>query len=79
MECNGCGGRAYADLANRIADAVESQLVRMFPGQRMLADLPVTSKPKSWDLNAPDIYSATYEWLVQFRHFCRRSKGFKVA
>jgi hypothetical protein len=36
--------------------------------------------PKSGDLGAPleDLYSATYEWLVQFRDFCRECRGFSV-
>jgi hypothetical protein len=29
-------------------------------------------------LDRDDLYSATYEWLVTFRDFCRQSDGFDV-
>jgi len=31
------------------------------------------------DVDAKEAYSATYEWLVMFRDFCRTSGGFKVS
>ena len=74
----GCGGEADAELAARMADVVESKLAEMKPGERLLADLGVTAKPKSGDTFAEDVYSATYDWLVRFRDFCRCSAGFRV-
>jgi hypothetical protein len=61
----------------------------MAPGQRLRADLTVTNEPKRIkvftpgmkvkDVDAVEIYSATYEWLAMFRDFCRTSAGFKVS
>ena len=78
MSAQGCGGEADAGLAARMADVVESKLAEMRPGERVLADLGVTAKPKSGDIFAEDVYSATYDWLVTFRDFCRCSGGFRV-
>ena len=88
MGAQGAGGEVDAVLAGRIAEAIERILKVMRPGERMLADLTVTDKPKTkWvitpetrsgesDIN--DMYSATYEWLVKFASFCRSSGGFEV-
>ena len=78
MSAQGCGGEADEDLAGRIADVVESKLNEMSLGERMLSDLGITAAPKSGDVSAEDVYSATYEWLVRFRDFCRGSGGFRV-
>lgn len=88
MECQGCGGEVDRDKADRIADVVVGKLNSMNPGQRMLADLSVSSEPKklavfSLNMSADDIdnnelYSATFKWLDTFAKFCRSSKGFKV-
>jgi hypothetical protein len=61
----------------------------MAPGQRLRADLTITAEPKRKvvftpsskveDFDANELYSATYEWLVMFRDFCRTSAGFKVS
>jgi len=78
------------DLANRFADAIERRLklADMKEGQRMLADLTVTSDERTPATFSPtgsadavdvnDLYSTTYEWLVAFKEFCRRSGGFDV-
>ena len=60
----------------------------MKPGERILADLTISSEPKkkavfSPDTNVKDIdtnelYSTTLEWLQTFVTFCRRSGGFDV-
>ena len=60
----------------------------MKPGDRMVADLAVTSTKRSPTVFLPngdiesvdtnDPYSASYEWLVAFRDFCRQSGGFEV-
>ena len=87
---HGCGGRVDADTADHIAALIERRLMSaaMKPGERMLADLTVTSSKRvptvflpngdgeSADTN--DTYSATYEWLVAFRDFCTQSGGFEV-
>ena len=78
MGAQGCGGTADADLACRMASAIEAKLASMKSGDRMLADLSVTAEPKSGDILAEDVYSSSYEWLVTFKDFCRCSGGFKV-
>lgn len=89
MEAQGCGGQVDDEVARRIADVIEHKLAAMKPGERMLADLTSTARPKSTytfgpsmkldDIDVNDIYSASYEWLVTFKDFCRNSGGFKVA
>ena len=86
----GCGARVGADLAGRFADAIERRLksADMKPGQRMLADLTVTSDERKLvaidatasadDVDENDLYAANFEWLVAFGDFCRRSGGFEV-
>jgi len=86
---NGCGARVDADLANQIAAAIENKLSTMAPGDRMRADLTVTSVPKApqvfrpstqpGDIDDNELYSATYEWLVTFKDFCKRCGGFMVS
>ena len=86
---NGCGSRVDGDLARRIADVVENKLSTMKPGDRIRADLTVTDTTKVPQVFAPDtepddidalkLYSATYEWLVMFKDFCKRCDGFKVS
>jgi hypothetical protein len=88
MGAQGAGGQVDAELACRVADVVEHFLMAMKPGERMLSDLTVTAKPKVKliltpttkpdDIDAVDIYSASYEWLGKFVDFCRRSGGFEV-
>lgn len=84
----GCGGTVDAGITIKIADFLDQQLAKMTPGQRLQGDLTVTSEPnkrtvfipnsKAEDYDAVEIYSATYEWLVMFRDFCRTSAGFSV-
>jgi hypothetical protein len=91
LGANGCGGHVDAATADRIADVIERQLIstNMKPYERMLADLTIMSRKRipavfspnggaeSIDIN--DIYSASYDWLVAFRDFCRQSGGFEVS
>ena len=60
----------------------------MKPEERVLADLTVTDRPKNRLIITPDtkigqidtidVYSASHEWLVEFRDFSRTSGGFEV-
>jgi hypothetical protein len=89
MGASGCGGHVDADLASRIADAIECRLEAMKPGERILADGSATYRPRkkvvftpqmdSQDVDVNDLYSADYDWLVTFRDFCRGSGGFRVS
>ncbi|MDR3677575.1 MAG: hypothetical protein P4N24_18975 [Acidobacteriota bacterium] len=88
LGANGCGGHVDAELARRIAAVIERKLAAMQPGQRILADLTVSSSPKKnvtitpvtklEEIDAIDFYSTSYEWLVRFQEFCKESGGFKV-
>jgi hypothetical protein len=88
MGCNGCGGKLNSETAKKIADFLDQYLAQMTPGQRPRADLTVTGKSKKLavfasdtkveDIDAVELYSATYEWLLRFRDFCRTSVGFEV-
>ena len=89
MGCDGCGGKVDSKTAIEIADFLGQYLAQMMPGQRLRADLTVTGKPnklavfrpdaKVEDIDAIELYSATYEWLVMFRDFCHTSAGFEVS
>ena len=88
LGCQGSGGRVNAEKADQIADAVSQKIASMNPGERMLADLSVSSEPKKKvvfspdtnvkDIDTNDLYSTTLEWLQTFVTFCRRSGGFHV-
>lgn len=85
---HGCGASVNREQAGRIADAVTRKLDGMNPGQRMLADLSVSSEPKQRAVFSPgmndkdndtnELYSTTFEWLQTFVSFCEGSGGFKV-
>jgi hypothetical protein len=90
ISASGVGGEISAETANAIAIFVESKLETMKLGDRMRANLTVTSEPKTRLIFKPDgsnkdevdlvdTYSASYEWLVTFADFCRRSGGFEVS
>ena len=78
MGAQGCGGAVDGETAHKIAEVISARLSEMRPDQRMLHDLSVTAKAKSEDIQADDVYSATYDWLQVFASFCRRSGGFTV-
>jgi hypothetical protein len=77
----GAGGRVTAEQALRIAEFLDRYLADLAPGQRVRADGTVTGEPKTHQLDQVprELYAATYEWLAQFRDFCRSSGGFTVA
>lgn len=74
-----------------MADVVDRRLTstQMQPAQRMLADLTIAPRRRvpivflpndgAESIDANDLYSASYEWLVAFRDFCRQSGGFEVS
>ena len=88
MGCHGCGGKVDQEKAERIADVVVAKLSSMNPGERMLANLGVSSEPKKLavfdpslntnDIDINELYSTTFEWLDTFVKFCRSSGGFEV-
>jgi hypothetical protein len=77
-----------ADMAIRIANFLDDRLGTMKAGDRIRADMTVTDAAKkpltitpgmqTDQIDVVDTYSATYEWLVQFRDFARASGGFEV-
>ena len=88
MGTHGCIAEIDATTACRIADFIEARLSVIKPEQRVLYDLTITDRPKTPliitpgtktdEINAIDVYSASYEWLVKFRDFSRTSGGFEV-
>ena len=88
MGGQGLGGRVDEAKALLIADFVMRKLRTMNPGERLLADLSISKKPKQLavftpgmkadDVDSNDLYSVTYEWLETLVRFCRSSKGFEV-
>jgi hypothetical protein len=88
LGCNGCGATVDDELAQRIAAALTRRLAGMRPGERVRGDLSITAEPKPRmvfkpgmapdEIDPVELYSAQYEWLVQFRDFCERSGGFEV-
>lgn len=88
LGAHGCGGQVDAAKAGRIADVVAQKLLSMNPGERMLANLSVSSEPKKLavftpnmntdDIDKNELYSTTYEWLETFARFCRSCGGFAV-
>ena len=89
MGIHGCAATVDADTARRIAEFIDLRLEKMKQGERIRADLVVTDQPKKPlvitpdtnvdQIDAVDVYSATYEWLCQFRDFSRASGGFNVS
>ncbi len=79
MGANGCGGAVDADQCLRIAQIIHAQVEKMHHGDRMRADLTVTSAPQPLDLRSDpnDLYSVSYDWLCRFRDFCPTSQGFE--
>lgn len=88
MGANGTGASVDSELAERIATFLDHHLQSMKPGDRMRVDLTITDVPKKRlvitpttrveDIDTVEVYSATYEWLAQFGHFCHSSGGFEV-
>ena len=89
MGTHGLEAKVDADMACRFADCIHLKLRALKPGERIKADLTTTDRPKKQviftsdtridQIDAVDLYSAKYEWLVQFQDFCRTSGGFEVS
>jgi hypothetical protein len=86
MTTHGSSVTVGADLARRMGAAVGRKLQEMHEGERIRSDLSITAAPKKVALfhkpetiDAVDLYSANYEWLVEFGDFCERCGGFKVS
>jgi hypothetical protein len=89
MGTHGCKAEVDAPTACRIADFIQTRLCAMKSEQRVLYDLTITDRPKkpliitpdtkADQIDAVDVYSASYEWLVQFRDFSMTSGGFEVS
>jgi len=85
MTCHGLYADVGVDLARCIGAAVARRLQSMRPGDRIRGDLSVTDAPKKLaefhkpeTIDEVDLYSANYEWLVEFKDFCESCGGFKV-
>jgi hypothetical protein len=85
MTFHGSGAKADAESARRMGVAVERKLQSMGVGERIRSDQSVTGAAKKVaefhnpdSIDAVDLYSATYEWLAQFKEFCKRCGGFEV-
>jgi hypothetical protein len=82
LQLNGVGAAVSAFEAGKIATFLDDYLAEFPKDGRLLPDGLVTREPKGspgfshGDGNAH--YSASYDWLVRFRDFCRGSSGFKV-
>jgi hypothetical protein len=76
----GAGGRVTGEQALRIAEFLDRYLAGLTPGHRVRCDGTVTSAPQRYELDQEtrELYTATYEWLSQFRDFCRARGGFTV-
>ena len=82
------GGIVDGAKALLIAEVIACKLRSMNPGERMLANLSVSKKPKQLieftpkmnvnDIDTNELYSTTYEWLQTFESFCKTSTGFEV-
>jgi hypothetical protein len=82
LQLNGVGAKVSPSEAGQIATFLEDYLASFPKDGRLLIDGSVTQEPKGspdfLDGNVDRHYSATYDWLVRFRDFCRNSQGFKV-
>jgi hypothetical protein len=82
LQVNGVGAQVSSSEADNLTAFLEDYLSSFPKDGRLLKDGSVTREPKGspdfsdgdWDRH----YSATYDWLVSFRDFCRRSRGFEI-
>jgi hypothetical protein len=89
MGTHGREASVDADTARNIADFLDGRVFEIRSGDRIRSDLSTTAEPRRKvtivpgtrveDIDAVDLYSASFEWLLQFRDFSRASGGFKVS
>jgi len=83
---NGCGSYITGEEADCVSVRLDSLLKRMRPGEHLLMDGTVTDVRKehnlpsdeSPELDWDNVFSASFEWLSNFRDFCRTCNGFKI-
>ncbi len=71
-----------AEEAKEIAVLLDRVLAQLGAGDRILHDLTVTDEPDTFEFYRDDLarnYSASAEWLAEFRDFCRAGVGFAVS
>ena len=82
LQVNGVGAKVSPSEADKIAIFLDDYLASFPKDGRLLIDGSVTQEPKGSpyfsESDADRHYSATYDWLVSFRGFCRSSRGFMV-
>ena len=80
LQTNGIGASVSAEQALKIAEFLDSYVQNLPPVSRVRLDGSVTDEPKSYaiDFVGTSNYSASYEWLVNFRDFCKTCGGFEV-
>jgi hypothetical protein len=85
MTIHTCGETLDEETARRMGAALERKLATMAAGDRIRGDRSVTDEPKKLaqfdkpeTIDSVEIYSASYDWLTQFKRFCERSGGFKI-
>ena len=80
-------GEVDESKALQFADSLTKRLSSMSPNDRVLADLSISTEPKQptvfsgrgeSNIDVNELYSTSYEWLLTFEEFCRRSGGFIV-
>jgi hypothetical protein len=80
LQTGGIGASVSADQASEIAQFLDSYVQSLPRDSRVRLDGSVTEEPRSCaiDFVGTSNYSASYEWLIQFRDFCKTCGGFKV-
>jgi len=81
MGYNG-GYPVSAEEAQTIAGVLDRVLAQLGTDDRVLHDLTITAEPDTFEFYRDDLarnYSASAEWLVEFRDFCRAGFGFAVS
>jgi hypothetical protein len=80
LKTGGIGASVSANQALQIAELLDSYIESLPRGGRVRLDGSVAEEPPSYaiDFIGTSNYSASREWLVQFRVFCKTCGGFEV-
>ncbi|CAN5741543.1 hypothetical protein BH24ACI3_BH24ACI3_08340 [soil metagenome] len=82
MGYNAMGVKVDIEDAHAIGKKIrEVILPKLAPDKRMYLDLSITDEPDDGTIHRDDQwknYSVSHDWLVEFSHFCLRSKGFQI-